>query len=127
MRCCLGLQQLMLAMTLQVRLPISAVVLVRKARTVISVRVNSHTFSPSASCAGNGVGHVTLKPPGPTYTAGTIATLTATPSITSTFTGWSGDIVTTSNPLTVTMMSNQTIAATFALKPYLIYLPNIMR
>jgi hypothetical protein len=75
----------------------------------------------------SGLGSVTLNPSGPTYGAGTIVTLTATPSITSTFTGWSGDVVTTTNPLVVMMDSNKAITATFTLKQYTVYLPSIIR
>jgi YVTN family beta-propeller protein/predicted outer membrane repeat protein len=86
-----------------------------------------NTFTLTVNTAGNGSGSVALNPPGPTYTAGTIVTLTATPLITSTFAGWSGDIVTTSNPITVTMTSNKTVTAMFALKQYTIYLPLVVR
>jgi len=86
-----------------------------------------NTYTLTVNYAGNGLGSVTLNPPGPSYTVGTLVTLTATPLITSTFTGWSGNVVTTTNPLIVTMDSNKTITATFALKQYGIYLPLITR
>lgn len=44
---------------------------------------------------------------------GTVVTLTATAGITSTFAGWSGDVITTTNPLMVTMDAAKHITATF--------------
>ncbi len=86
-----------------------------------------NTYTLTVNYAGNGLGSVTLNPPGPTYIAGTIVTLTATSLITSTFSSWSGDVMTTTNPITVTMTGNKTVTATFALKQYGIYLPLITR
>ncbi|NQX60014.1 InlB B-repeat-containing protein [Paenibacillus qinlingensis] len=54
-----------------------------------------------------------------TYSPGTQVTLTVTPHENYVFMGWSGDFVSTSNPLTVIMDGNKTITANFAfvLKP----------
>ncbi len=77
-----------------------------------------NTFTLTVNKAGNGDGTVTLNPPGPTYIAGTVVTLTATPLISSTFTGWSGAVNGTTNPITLTMDADKTVTATFALNTY---------
>ncbi|SKC83823.1 Listeria/Bacterioides repeat-containing protein/gliding motility-associated C-terminal domain-containing protein [Ohtaekwangia koreensis] len=48
-----------------------------------------------------------------TYDEGTVVTVTVTPSIGYTFTGWSGDISDTSPSVTITMNSNKSIIANF--------------
>jgi uncharacterized repeat protein (TIGR02543 family) len=48
------------------------------------------------------------------YASGTVVTLTASPAIGYTFTGWSGDLTGTTNPTTITMDGNKTVTATFA-------------
>jgi hypothetical protein len=68
--------------------------------------------------AGNGSGSVTTTPLGPTFVAGTVVTLTAVPSATSTFAGWSGAVTGMTNPITLTMNCNKTVTATFDLKAY---------
>jgi YVTN family beta-propeller protein len=69
---------------------------------------------------GNGDGTVTANPPGPSYAQGTAVTLTAIPLLSSTFTGWSGDVGGTGNPITVTMNTNKAVTATFTLNTYVI-------
>jgi uncharacterized repeat protein (TIGR02543 family) len=64
------------------------------------------------------------------FAPNTVVTLTAVADSGSTFTGWSGDRTSTTNPLTVTMDSAKTITATFAPLPtpnYTSYLPMLMR
>ena len=51
------------------------------------------------------------------YDAGSVLQLTATPGSGYQFTGWSGDIVSSANPLTVTMNSATTLAANFSASP----------
>ena len=51
------------------------------------------------------------------YAAGTNMELTATPTNGYQFTGWSGNIVSTANPLTFTMNSPSTITANFSASP----------
>jgi uncharacterized repeat protein (TIGR01451 family) len=80
------------------------------------------------SKSGNGGGAVVSDPSGIdcgatcvyTYSAGALVTLTATPLISSTFVAWSGDVTTTTNPVTLTMDAPQSVTATFALKTYVI-------
>ncbi len=64
------------------------------------------------------VGNGTATPNSGTYDYGTVITLTATADTGSTFTDWSGDVVSTTNPVTVTMDSDKFITATFSLNQY---------
>jgi hypothetical protein len=74
-------------------------------------------FVLTLSYTGNGSGSVTALPPGLAYPAGTLVTLTVTPLISSTFTGWGGAVGGTINPITVTMDADKIVTATFTLKP----------
>lgn len=65
----------------------------------------------------NGNGNVTGANTG-TYLEGTELTLTATPAEHYEFTGWTGDVTSTDNPLTITVDGNKTITANFAKKQY---------
>jgi pectate lyase len=60
----------------------------------------------------NGTGTVTRSPNAPSYPAGTVVTLTATPGAGFQFTGWSGDLSGSANPATITMSANRTVTAT---------------
>ncbi len=86
--------------------------------------------SPTASaCSGGGTinytlsinnaptngGSVSLSPSGGTYAAGTVVTLTATPSSGYTFSNWSGAASGTSASTTVTVNSNLTATANYQL------------
>ena len=75
--------------------------------------------------AGNGSGHVSLDPPGGVYEYGTVVTLTATADPGSSFAGWSGDAVGTTNPITLTMDTDKQVTATFM--TYRVYLPMVVR
>ncbi|MBK9036953.1 MAG: hypothetical protein IPL61_37830 [Myxococcales bacterium] len=76
--------------------------------------------------AGNGSGTVTSAPAGincgvdcsEAYTPGTIVTLTATPAVGSTFTGWSGAGCTGTGVCTITLNAAQMVTATFTLNQY---------
>jgi uncharacterized repeat protein (TIGR02543 family) len=61
----------------------------------------------------SGSGQVALNPAGGVYTTGTWVTLTAIPDSGYTFSGWSGDLVSTNNPDSVLMDENKNIAAIF--------------
>jgi len=52
------------------------------------------------------------------YHFGTVVTLTAVANTGSTFTGWSGAMVTTTNPISLTMDTAQAVTATFAINQY---------
>lgn len=70
----------------------------------------------TASVAPAGAGAVTGAG---TYREGASATLAATPDSTHVFTGWSGDLTSTSNPLTFTVgAQNYALIANFALRTY---------
>ena len=77
-------------------------------------------FALTLAYVGNGSGSVTIVPPSPLYPAGMLITLSATPLISSTFTGWTGDVVTTTNPVTLTMDADKSVTATFTLKTFVI-------
>ena len=94
-----------------------------------SVTKTSGAFSaPNISCGGGEVvtppssytltvnaanGTVVKNPNQASYASGTSVQLTATANSGYTFTGWSGDITGTANPVTVTMNSNKAITANF--------------
>jgi len=65
----------------------------------------------------SGSGQVGLNPAGGVYNAGTVVTLTATPSTGFQFSGWSGDLSGSTNPATLTMNANKTVTATFTPLP----------
>ena len=71
------------------------------------------TYSVTASALGQG----TVSPASGIYNAGQLVTLTATPSIGWQFAGWSGDTVTTTNPLTFRVRNSKALRATFTLIP----------
>jgi uncharacterized repeat protein (TIGR01451 family)/uncharacterized repeat protein (TIGR02543 family) len=96
-----------------------------------------HSFIPAAfqiqpgylltmRFGGNGGGRVGIEPPGLTcettclsgYLSGTVVTLTATPLLSSTFSGWSGDREGTTSPITVGLNAARNLTATFTLKSY---------
>ncbi len=93
------------------------------ASAIFAVAPISHMLT--VGYAGNGSGQVILNPPSPSYAAGTVVTLTAVPSVTSQFSGWSGDVITTTNPLRVTMDNDKFIIATFT--THRVYLPLIRK
>jgi uncharacterized repeat protein (TIGR02543 family) len=67
-----------------------------------------------------GSGSVALTPAGGTYTSGTVVSLAAVPSSGFRFTGWSGDLTGTTNPASITMTSNKTVTANFAVNTFFI-------
>src|SRR5207247_1707118 len=65
-----------------------------------------------------GGGAVDKNPNQPSYDPGSQVTLTATPATGYTFTGWSGSITSTSNPVVVTMDGQKNVTATFTINTY---------
>jgi autotransporter-associated beta strand protein len=64
-----------------------------------------------------GAGSVIVSPlpdQGGKYAPGSVVTLTATAAGGGTFSGWTGDIVSTNNPIVLAMISNQTVTAGFS-------------
>ncbi len=74
---------------------------------------NAYTLSVSASN-----GSVTVNPIRATYAHGEVVTLTAVPSVGYSFASWSGDASGTATSTTVTMDSNKSVTAAFALNTY---------
>jgi hypothetical protein len=73
----------------------------------------------------NIVGQGTVTPMGGTYLSGTEVSLEATPDSSWAFTGWTGDISGTANPIQVTMNVNKVVTATMS--RYRLYLPVVMK
>src|SRR5262249_53728163 len=71
--------------------------------------IDQHTLA--VTVAGHGT--VGKSPDQPTYDAGSLVQLTATPDAGYTFAGWSGDASGNTNPLGVTMDADKSITATF--------------
>ncbi len=72
-------------------------------------------FTISISAAN---GTVAKSPGQASYDSGTVVTLTATPSAGYVFSGWSGDAIGTSNPISVTVNSAKNVTANFAIKQF---------
>ena len=72
-------------------------------------------FNLTVNTIGNG--SVKLDPPGGTYDGGTVVQLTATAAAGWEFSGWSGDITGSTNPVTITMGADKTVTANFELVP----------
>jgi phospholipase C len=85
----------------------------------------SQTFTLTVKVSGDGGGQVTSNPAGincgaacsSSYSPDTQVTLTATPSATATFTGWSGACSGTGS-CTVKLAGNESVTATFAIRTY---------
>jgi len=71
----------------------------------------TYTLSTTASPSQGGT--IGKSPNQSSYLAGTVVTLTATPASGYTFTGWSGDVMGTTNPTAVTIDGNKAVTATF--------------
>ncbi len=77
----------------------------------------TNQFALTANTTPQGGGSVALDPPGGTYNAGTMVTLTATPNSGYQFSGWSGDLSGSTNPATIAMNGNKNVTATFTVIP----------
>ena len=86
----------------------------KSATAVVTVTTPTTNYTLAVNAAN---GTVVKNPNQASYASGTSVQLTATANSGYTFTGWSGDITGTANPVTATMNSNKTIAANFALSP----------
>jgi len=73
------------------------------------------TFVLSVAVVGSG--SVTLDPPGGSYPAGTLVTLTAVPAADWTFAGWSGDLGGAASPTALGMSGDRHVEARFVLPP----------
>jgi hypothetical protein len=72
-------------------------------------------YTLSANAAGGG--SVSVSPNQSSYSSGTVVTLTASPALNWTFSGWSGDASGTQNPLQITMNGNKSVIANFIPMP----------
>jgi hypothetical protein len=61
-----------------------------------------------------GSGTVALNPPGSTHEVGAVVTLAASPAPGHQFVEWSGDLIGSANPASITMNANKQVTATFA-------------
>jgi len=84
------------------------------------------TFTLTVNIVGNGTGHVTSHPTGTVFSPTLAVTLTAIPDSDSIFGGWTGNATGTTNPLTVIMMGNRNITASFVAYSR-VYLPLVVR
>lgn len=73
------------------------------------------TYTLTLNTTGEGLGSVSLTPPGGVYEAGTVVTLTATAGPGSYFAGWSGALNTANSSETLTLDSNKVVTATFGM------------
>ncbi len=71
----------------------------------------------TVTATANGAGTVTKSPEKTSYSAGEQVTLTATPSLGNTFSNWSGDYNTTTNPFIITVNSNVNVVGNFVAAP----------
>ena len=72
-------------------------------------------------------GDVTPNPPGWVYAENTLVELTANPAQGYEFIRWTGDLVSTINPITITMTRNMTLTANFNQTRFVIHLPLVVR
>lgn len=96
--------------------------------TAITAAFALNDLTLTVARGGNGSGTVTSAPAGiacpidcdQTYTAGTNVTLTAAPSVGSTFTGWSGGGCSGTGTCMVSVNTATVVTATFTLKTYML-------
>lgn len=81
----------------------------------VTVDVGSVTYTITTSKTGTGAGSVTANPSTGPYNAGSQVALTAVAATGSTFVKWSGDVSGTSSQVVLTMNSNKSVTAEFAL------------
>jgi len=72
-----------------------------------------------------GSGRVTVNPASGPYRYGDVVTLTAIPKPAWIFAGWSGDLISTANPVTTTITGSTTVTATFT--SHQVFLPLVVR
>jgi aryl-phospho-beta-D-glucosidase BglC (GH1 family)/uncharacterized protein YjdB len=78
----------------------------------VSVRNQTANYTLSIAISGNGT---TTPPPGThAYAAGSSLSVTATPASGTTFSGWSGAVTGTTNPVNITMDGNKSLTASFS-------------
>lgn len=98
--------------------------------TMTGSRTVTATFTQDAYTltvheVGNGT--VDVEPDQLAYLYGDVVTLTATPDHGWSFIGWSGDLLGSANPATVTVTSNKVVTASFTADIYETFLPLVVR
>jgi uncharacterized repeat protein (TIGR02543 family) len=88
--------------------------------TMTGDKIVTATFIQGYSLTVNivGGGSVSKDPDQAGFTEGQVVTLTATPVIGWSFSGWSGDLTGNANPVTITMSSDKVVTATFTQNQY---------
>ena len=74
------------------------------------------TYALTVTAPTNGT--ITKNPDQPAYDSNTVVEVTATPATGYTFTGWTGAVSGTTNPISVTMNGAKSVTANFAIKTY---------
>ncbi len=92
-----------------------ATIIMNSSKRVTAVFTQDH-YTLTITVIGNG--NVTIEPYKTTYTYGENVTLTATADLDWTFAGWSGDVSSNENPITIMMDSNKSIIANFTSANY---------
>jgi len=92
-----------------------ATLIMNGTKSVTAHFVTDVQFTVNVSASGPGT--VSKSPDKPGYSAGESVTLTATPAIGNLFTGWTGDVTGSTNPVTVVVTGNMTVAGNFAAAP----------
>ena len=90
--------------------PVTLTILANEAVTATFEAIQ---YNLATSVAPSGSGGITVTPPGPTYTYGTVVTLTANPNAGWRFDFWSDDLSGTGPTATLTMDSDKTVTAHF--------------
>lgn len=83
-------------------------------RSVTATFTSTSTEKKTLTVTVNGSGTVSRDPDQAEYDVGQVVQLLATPASGSTFTGWSGDVTGTANPVSLTISNNHTVTAQFA-------------
>lgn len=85
---------------------------------IVTATFTQNEYTLSVNTAGSGSGSVTINPDQATYHYGDEVVLTAVANPGTTFSDWSGDVISASNPVTLTITGNQAITATFTQDEY---------
>jgi uncharacterized repeat protein (TIGR02543 family) len=85
------------------------------------------SYTLTAIISPTTAGTVTLDPRGGVYPEGTVLTMTAVAADGYTFAGWGRDLISTRNPITLTMTRDREITANFDTIAFTLYLPLVSR